>query len=193
MSAKAYIATVLRKVRNLRGQNNPSPEDRSESGAALVEFTILMPVFFLLLFGIVEFGSIIWSQNTMTTASREGARAAAVQNGTLANAQQKACQMLARSSAGQTFTVSATDICTIPPGATLGFGEVTVTITVSKAAASLFNTFFQTTAGGGLTASSWGGNVGAGATMRREGECTTALPAVGACSCGTAGGVPSGC
>lgn len=192
MSARAYISHCLRQLRSLYGNTDPTSENRSESGAALVEFTILMPVFFLILFGIIEFGSMIWLQSTMTTGGREGARAAAVRGGTMANATQQACQRLALSSGGQTFQITASDACTIPAGSTSGTGEVNVQISVSKASASLMNTLFSFN-NGTLTASSpWGGNLGAGAVMRREGECT-ATQATVSCNCKTTGGVASGC
>ncbi len=189
MSAKTCLANIARGMRAFWCGHDAATAERSESGAALVEFTVLMPVFFLVLFGIIEFGSMIWAQNTMTTAAREGARAAAVQGGDLSSAQQKACQMLARSSAGETYSVAATDQQFV---GTTTYCEVTVNITVSKASASLFNTFFSAS-NGGVNASSWGGNLAGGATMRRESTCPPLLPAVSACNCSTAGGSPSGC
>jgi Flp pilus assembly protein TadG len=49
---------------------------RNRRGAALVEFAIVAPVFFLILFGIIEFGRAIMVQEILTNASREGARLA---------------------------------------------------------------------------------------------------------------------
>lgn len=43
-------------------------------GTALIEFAILIPVLCLILFGIIEFGIIIYDQNIITNASRAGAR-----------------------------------------------------------------------------------------------------------------------
>lgn len=52
---------------------------RSEDGgAAMVEFAILMPVLFLLVFGIIEFGRAYNAQNTLTHAAREGVREYAI-------------------------------------------------------------------------------------------------------------------
>jgi hypothetical protein len=47
----------------------------TESGAALVEFAIVLPFLLLLLFGIVEFGLLFYNKQVLTNASREGARA----------------------------------------------------------------------------------------------------------------------
>ncbi len=43
-------------------------------GQALVEFAILLPLLLLLLIGIVEFGLLLYNQQVITNASREGAR-----------------------------------------------------------------------------------------------------------------------
>ena len=45
-----------------------------DQGQALVEFTLVVPIFLLLLLGIVEFGLILYNQHVITNASREGAR-----------------------------------------------------------------------------------------------------------------------
>ena len=45
-----------------------------EKGQALVEFTLLVPVFLLLLFAIIDFGMGFYSWITVTNAAREGAR-----------------------------------------------------------------------------------------------------------------------
>lgn len=50
-----------------------------ERGAAAVEFGIILPVLMLILFGIIEFGMIMYSREVITNASREGARTGIVQ------------------------------------------------------------------------------------------------------------------
>jgi hypothetical protein len=47
-----------------------------KSGAAIVEFAIVAPVFFLLVLGMIEFGRMVMVQQVLTNASREGARVA---------------------------------------------------------------------------------------------------------------------
>ena len=49
-----------------------------QKGAALIEFTIIFPLLMVLIFGIVEFGLILYNQQVITNASREGARAGIV-------------------------------------------------------------------------------------------------------------------
>ena len=51
---------------------------REEAGQSLVEFAMILPVFLLLLFALVDFGRGFYSWMIVTNAAREGARAAAV-------------------------------------------------------------------------------------------------------------------
>ena len=45
-----------------------------EKGASAVEFALLLPVLVLILFGIIEFGLMLYNKQVITNASREGAR-----------------------------------------------------------------------------------------------------------------------
>jgi hypothetical protein len=51
---------------------------RRGNGQALVEFVLVAPIFFLLLFGIVEAGRFVFFYETLHNATREGARYAIV-------------------------------------------------------------------------------------------------------------------
>jgi len=51
---------------------------RNRRGAAVVEFAIVAPVFFLLVFGMIEYGRMVMVQQILTNASREGARYAVI-------------------------------------------------------------------------------------------------------------------
>jgi len=53
---------------------------KTEAGQALVEFTLILPIFLLLLFAIVDFGRGFYTWVLVTNAAREGARMAAVQS-----------------------------------------------------------------------------------------------------------------
>jgi len=59
---------MMKKMLNIRGQR----------GAAAIEFAIVLPVLVLLLFGTIEFGLLLYNQQVITNASREGARAGIV-------------------------------------------------------------------------------------------------------------------
>ena len=51
---------------------------RDQSGQAMIEFALIMPILLILVVGIVEFGRAWNVQQVMTDAAREGARKAAV-------------------------------------------------------------------------------------------------------------------
>jgi len=47
---------------------------QKEEGTALVEFAVVLPVLVFLLIGMIEFGLLLYNQQVITNASREGAR-----------------------------------------------------------------------------------------------------------------------
>ncbi len=48
--------------------------ENREKGASAVEFALVLPLLMLVLFGIIEFGFILYDKAVITNASREGAR-----------------------------------------------------------------------------------------------------------------------
>ena len=52
---------------------------RDDSGAAAVEFALVLPILLVLVFGIVDFGRLYFTQITLTDAAREGARVLALE------------------------------------------------------------------------------------------------------------------
>jgi Flp pilus assembly protein TadG len=54
-------------------RHTPS-KSNSASGAALVEFALALPIFIVLIFGVIEFGLVMHAKGIITQASREGAR-----------------------------------------------------------------------------------------------------------------------
>ncbi len=54
------------------------PKMNNTRGNALIEFALVLPILLLVLFGITELGRMIMTTNVLNTASREGARLAAV-------------------------------------------------------------------------------------------------------------------
>ena len=51
---------------------------KAQRGSAAVEFAIVLPIFLLLVFAIIEFGFILYDKAVITNASREAARAGVV-------------------------------------------------------------------------------------------------------------------
>jgi Flp pilus assembly protein TadG len=54
---------------------------RGARGQSLVEFTLVLPVFFAIFAGIIQFGLVFWAQNTLTQVVRDTGRWAATQQG----------------------------------------------------------------------------------------------------------------
>ena len=52
-------------------------------GVAAVELAVVSPIFFLLIFAMIEFGSAMMAQQAITNAAREGARIAVLPDGTV--------------------------------------------------------------------------------------------------------------
>ena len=101
-------------------------------GVAAVEFAILAPLFFLLIFGMIESGRAIMVQQVLVNASREGSRRAVIEDATVEEVKAVVTDYLAGASvAGTTVTVS--------PGSLsdLGFGDpVTVSVSVPYSSVS---------------------------------------------------------
>lgn len=56
------------------------PLGRDDSGTTTIEFTIVVLLFLLLTFGLVEFGHMLWQYNSAAKAAQLGARLAAISN-----------------------------------------------------------------------------------------------------------------
>jgi hypothetical protein len=54
---------------------------RSESGQALVEFALVVPLLVLIVLGIIDFGRIFYTYEALANAAREGARYCALKPG----------------------------------------------------------------------------------------------------------------
>ena len=86
---------------------------RGQRGAALVEMAIVLPVFALLLFGIITFGSTMSFKQSLAQATNEAARAAAVAPS--ADAQTRATAAVNQAMSGYGVT------CDSGEGLTCGF------------------------------------------------------------------------
>jgi len=94
----------------------------------VVEFAIVAPLFFLLVFGMIEYGRMVMVQQVITNASREGARRAVLDGATTSEVETKVNDYL--ESAG--ITPSAEYITLSPdPPTNAGYREpVSVSVTV---------------------------------------------------------------
>jgi Flp pilus assembly protein TadG len=102
---------------------------RDDRGQALVEFAFASIVFFMMLFGIIEFGIAVWQYNMVADLAQEGARWGAVRGGTStttpAGSYANLQSFVASRAPGMTVTVDPT----FPEPSTLAPGD-TVTVVV---------------------------------------------------------------
>lgn len=99
---------------------------RERRGAALVEFAMVAPVFFLFMVGAIEFGRAIMVQEVLTDASREGARVGILDGSTTSEVTAAANSYLsAMNVSGATVTVSPQN-----PGSSPSGTQVTVAVSV---------------------------------------------------------------
>jgi len=85
----------------LRGSRDPG-----DQGVAIIEFAIVAPVLILLLFGIIEAGWAFSQQLEVRHGAREGARMAAVNEGTLDDIVNATCAQMDLSTSGATVTLT---------------------------------------------------------------------------------------
>lgn len=105
-----------------------------ERGASLVEFAVVLPLFILLVFGIMEAGWFFSQSVELRNAAREGARLAVVDYGTGQEIRLETCSRAALSGAGAVVTIernTTMDMSFDPPS------PESVTVTMSKTYESL--------------------------------------------------------
>ena len=59
--------------------------NKNERGTTMAEFALIAAVFFMIVFGIIEFGRLLYTHNALTDAARRGARYAALHDDTKGN------------------------------------------------------------------------------------------------------------
>lgn len=84
-------------------------------GAAVVEFALVVPLFFMLVFGIIEFGQGFMVSQLINSAAREGARVAITPGSTNAEVQQTVLDVIERTSGTAADNVTVT-ITVTPDG-----------------------------------------------------------------------------
>lgn len=71
---------------------------RHRRGAAVIEFAVVAPIFFLMVFGMIEFGRMVMVHQLLVGAVREGARLAVIDGTTAAEVQDTVRSYLTASS-----------------------------------------------------------------------------------------------
>ena len=102
---------------------------RQRRGTAVVEFAIVLPIFFLMVFAMIEFGRMVMVRQVLTNASREGARIGVLDGATTAEVETQVENYL--TSAAIPFTPGNVVTVSPSPPSSAGYGEsVTITVTV---------------------------------------------------------------
>jgi hypothetical protein len=108
---------------------------RNRQGAAAVEFAIVAPVFFLMIFGMIEFGRALMVEQILTNAAREGAREAVIDGAVKADVISHVQSYLQSSGiSGATISMLNKNGANVDPAA-MSYGEpltVKVQITFNK-------------------------------------------------------------
>ena len=105
------------------------PQRASQSGQAVIELALTLPLLLVIVMGIFDFGLMFQRYEVLTNAAREGARVGVLPNYTTADAQARAQQYL--TSGG--LTGSATFTIAVAPSPPFGIqaktvNQVTVTV-----------------------------------------------------------------
>lgn len=124
MGSKPFELDAKRPPRPARARCRSA--GRRRTGAAMVEMALTLPIFFMVVLGIIEFGRAFMVEQVVTNAAREGARHAVLPGVTTAAAQQKARDHLV---AGNLNVPQAT--VTVTPDLSTARTGTTVTVTVA--------------------------------------------------------------
>lgn len=92
---------------------------KSERGAELIEFALVLPMLLVIVLGIVDFGFLFQRMQVMTNAAREGARIAVLQGYAITDVQARARAFVQTGGVPTTATNPAVQVTnvTIPTGA----------------------------------------------------------------------------
>ena len=105
---------------------------RSQTGAELVEFAMVLPIMLLVFGGIVDFGLLLQRQQVITNAAREGARLAVLPGYTASDVQARVTQFVREGINNDTVTPVATlTTVTLTPGSGPAFQAARVSVTLA--------------------------------------------------------------
>jgi len=95
----------------------------NSTGSVAVEFALLLPVYIAFIFGVIEFGRMIWIRNSMEFAVESAARYGAITSGaTEASIESQAPNyLIGVSSTGITFNADLTNASYVTVNATYNF------------------------------------------------------------------------
>jgi Flp pilus assembly protein TadG len=133
--------------------SKPLRRRNTREGAAAVEFALVVPIFLLFVFGIIEFGRAIMVQQVLVNASREGARQAVLDGATSTDVVNTVLEYAQDAS----IDIGTNNISVSPdPTSVESREQITVSVSVPFSEVSWMPPFF------------YDGNLEASATMRSE-------------------------
>lgn len=83
-----------------------------DRGQAMVEFTLMIMLLLVVVFGIIDFGAALYDQTMLASAAADGARSGAISNST--STAQSAALAAVNNAIGCTPTASATTVASTP-------------------------------------------------------------------------------
>jgi Flp pilus assembly protein TadG len=107
-------------------QFSGSRPGQRRAGAAVAEFAVVVPVFFVLIFGMIEYGRMVMVQQILTNAAREGARVAVSDTSTTAGVKAASNQYLTAANISNTTITVTPD----PPSSATAGNPVSVQVSV---------------------------------------------------------------
>jgi Flp pilus assembly protein TadG len=93
-------------MRLLRHLNSRTRKQHTRDGATAMETAVVLPVFFLLLFGFVEFGHVFMTIHTLKSAARRAARLGISETATTASVTALANQITSSAIPGSSVTIT---------------------------------------------------------------------------------------
>jgi len=135
--------------------------DRSR-GQGLVEFALVLPIFMVMLIGMVDLGRAIWANNSVANAAREAARFAAVHGGSCEDLAGSVCSSSNYCPVGpkgpQTAVPTASTSCPYPsPSKQAIYNTATGYLVGGGSSTTVTACYYVTTACSGNTDQSVGG------------------------------------
>lgn len=115
----------------------PRRSRRTERGASMVEFAIVVPLFLMLVFGTMEAGWLFAQLTETRNAAREGTRLAVVDYGTASQIATETCARASMSAGGASIAISTAGDVTDP----IDDPTASVTVSVQKSYTSLTGMF----------------------------------------------------
>ena len=103
---------------------------RTEKGNVAIEFALVLPVLLLMVGGIIDFGRAYWFKQTLTWASREGARQGSILSKDNWNLDLVKTKVVAAVSSGCGATITKGDVSVTPENGPAGGSEVTVSVSM---------------------------------------------------------------